>query len=84
MLSNNKHKRKREVTRGKIYGSTLSIEEYDNNYYITSQRLLVNVQSLEESLMFNKPHIHFEITDNSFNLIGSHRCEFFTNRSIFC
>ena len=36
LFSNNKHKRKRKVTRGEIYGSTLSIEEYVNNYYITS------------------------------------------------
>ena len=59
------------MTRGKIYGSTLTIKEYVDNYYITSQRLLVNVRSLEESLMFNKPHIHFEITGDPFNLIGS-------------
>ena len=84
LFSNNKHKRKRKVTRGEIYGSTLSIEEYVNNYYITSQRLLVNVQSLEESLMFNKPHIHFEITGDPFNLIGSHWCKLFTNCTILC
>ena len=45
------------MTRGKVYGLTSSVEEYINNFYITSSRLSVNQLSLEESLMFIKPLI---------------------------
>ena len=34
--------------------------------------------------MFNKLHIHFEITGDPFNLIGSHWCKLFTNCTILC
>ena len=34
--------------------------------------------------MFNEPHIHFEITGDPFNLIGSHWCKLFMNCTILC
>ena len=43
------------MKRGKVYGSTSSIKEYVNNFYVINQlKTSVNQLSLEESLMFNK------------------------------
>ena len=34
-------------------------------------------------IIFAPIYIHFEITDDPCNLIGSHWCDLFTNRTIF-
>ena len=34
-------------------------------------------------IIFAPIYIHFEITDDPCNLIGSHLCDLFTNRTIF-
>ena len=55
----------------------------DNDLIWTTMRLNP-IRGILSVLVYSFYHIHFEITGYPCNVIGSQRCDLFTNRTIFC
>ena len=54
---------------------------WSTGFFICAHRCQTVVNTIAFSFLY---YIHFEITGDPFNLIGSQKCDLFTNRIIFC
>lgn len=78
--------RKRKAVR---CSTAITIHSYGKWWWVKCKllRLVFSVQAEQLIFMheyYSSYYIHFEITSDPYNLIGSHQCTLFTNRTIIC